>query len=138
MSLRDNLNVLVKVEKSTNVFLIIDKQVTKVDKEWNENIITISYKTNFIDRARLIASSLSDFVDGLTEGIHNIKCNDWDCFLESECVKYNLIKYKCLYFNKQYSNNIDKELKKRFNNTFKFSNNDINKFILLLRNSFYP
>ena len=28
---------------------------------------------------------------------------------------------------------MDKELKKRFKNTFDFSNNDINKFILLLR-----
>ena len=40
--------------------------------------------------------------------------------------------------NNDYSNKIDKELKKRFKNAFKFSNNAINKFILLLRKSVYP
>ena len=40
--------------------------------------------------------------------------------------------------NKYYSNKIDEELKKKSKNTFKFSNNDINKFILLLRKDFYP
>ena len=29
-------------------------------------------------------------------------------------------------------------MKKRFKNAFKFSNNDINKFIVLLRKAFYP
>ena len=31
-----------------------------------------------------------------------------------------------------------KNFKKRFKNTFKFSNNEINKFILLLRKGVYP
>ena len=53
-------------------------------------------------------------------------------------VKDNLIKYKCLSCNKDYSNKIDEELKNRFKNIFKFSNNDINKFILLLRKGVYP
>ena len=39
--------------------------------------------------------------------------------------------------NKEYSNKINEELKKRFKNTCKFSNNDINKFILLLRKGFH-
>ena len=50
----------------------------------------------------------------------------------------HLIKYKCLSCNKDYSNKLDEKLKKRFKNTFKFSNNDINRFILLLRKGFYP
>ena len=37
-----------------------------------------------------------------------------------------------------YSNKIDEELKKLLNSTFKFSNNKINKFILLLRKGVYP
>ena len=45
---------------------------------------------------------------------------------------------KCPSCNKDYSNKTDEELEKRINNTFKFSYNDINKFILLLRNSFHP
>ena len=47
-----------------------------------------------------------------------------------------MIKYKCLSCNKDYSNKLDE--KKRFKNTFKFSNNDINKFILLLRKGLFP
>ena len=63
---------------------------------------------------------------------------DCDCFPEYKSVKDNLIKYKFLSCNENYSNKIDEELKKRFKNTFKFSNNGINKFILLLRLSVYP
>ena len=63
---------------------------------------------------------------------------DSDCFLEYESVKENLIKYKCLSCNKDYSNKLDEKLKKRFKNTFKFSDNDINKFILLLRKGVHP
>ena len=48
------------------------------------------------------------------------------------------MKYKCLSSNKSYSNKIDEESKKRFKNTFQFTNNDINKFILLLRKEVYP
>ena len=54
-------------------------------------------------------------------------------FFEYESVKDNLTKYKCLSCNKDYSNKIDEELEKRFRNTFKFYNNDINKLILLFR-----
>ena len=40
--------------------------------------------------------------------------------------------------NRHLSNKIDEELKNWFKNTFKFSNDDINKFILLLRKAIYP
>ena len=49
-----------------------------------------------------------------------------------------MIKYKCLSCNKDYSNKLDEKLKKRFKNTFKISDNDIDKFILLLRKDVYP
>ena len=80
-----------------------------------------------------MANSLSNLINNLAEGIHKIECKDCDCFLEYESIKDNLIKYKCLSCNKNYSNKLDEELKIRFKNTFRFSNNDINKFILLLR-----
>ena len=84
-----------------------------------------------------MATSLSNLVDNLTKGIQKIKCKDCDCFLEYESVKVNSIKHKCLFWNKDYSNKINEELKKWFKNIFKFSNNDINKFILL-RTGIYP
>ena len=83
-----------------------------------------------------MVSSLSNLY--LAGGIHEVKCKDCNCFLEYEGVKDNLIKYKCFSCNKLYWNNIDNELKRRFKNTFKFSNNDVNKFILLLRKGVSP
>ena len=52
-------------------------------------------------------------------------------------VSKTLIKHKCLSCNKDYSNKLDEKLKKRFKNSFEFSNNNISKCILLPRNSAY-
>ena len=62
-----------------------------------------------------MATSLSNIVGNLTEGVKKeflIKCKDCNCFLEYESVKDNLIKYKCLSCNNDYSNNIDEELER--------------------------
>ena len=67
-----------------------------------------------------MATSLSNLVDNLLEGIHKIKCKDCECFLQYESVNENLIKYKCLSSKKDYSNKIDEELKRQFKDTFKF------------------
>ena len=49
-----------------------------------------------------------------------------------------MVKYTCLYCYKYYSKRVDEEFKKWFKNTFMFSNNDVNKFIVLLTKGFYP
>ena len=85
-----------------------------------------------------MATSLSNLVDNLTKGIHKIKCKDCDFLLKYESVKDNLINYKYLSCNKNFSNKIDEELRKIFKNKFQFFNNDINIFILLLRKGVYP
>ena len=46
----------------------------------------------FICSTRFLASSLSNLINNLTEGIHKIKCNDCNCYLEDESVKDFLIK----------------------------------------------
>ena len=46
-----------------------------------------------------MATSLSNLVDNIAEGIHKIKCKDCDCFREYESVNDNLIRYKCLSGN---------------------------------------
>ena len=99
---------------------------------------TISYRIKLIDNARFMATSLSNLGDNLTEGIHKNKSKNFYCFFEHESVKDNLIKYKSLTCNKDYSRKIVEEIKQRFKNTFTFPNNDINKFISLLRNGIYP
>ena len=44
-----------KVQK---IFSIpIEKEVTKIDKYGNESVVTISYKTKFIDSKRFMATS---------------------------------------------------------------------------------
>ena len=98
----------------------------------------MSYKIKLIDSARFMETSLSSLVDNLMEGIHKIKCKDYDCSLEYGSVKNNSIKCKRLTCNKDYTNKFDEELKRRFKNTFKFSSSDINKFILLIRRRVYP
>ena len=85
-----------------------------------------------------MVSSFSNHVNNLVEGTYKIKCKDYDFYLEYGNVKDNWIKCKCLSYNKDYSNKLDEKLKKRFKSTFKFSNNDINRFILLLRKDVYP
>ena len=115
----------------------MEKDITKFYKDGNESVVTVSYKIKLNDSARFMASSLSNLVDNLTEGIHKIKCKDCDCFLEYESVRDNLTEPKFLSCNKDYSNKLDEKVKKRFKNTFKFSNN-VNKFILLLRKGVYP
>ena len=82
-------------------------------------------------------TSLSNLDDNLSKRVNKIECKDCDFFLEYESVKDNLIKYKCLSCRKDYSNIIDEELKKDLKNTFSFSNNNTNKFILLLRKGVY-
>ena len=124
-----------KYRKVQNFFHSNRKRSIKIDRDDNESVVTISHKTKFIDSARFIATLLSSLIDNLIEAIHKIKFNDCDCFLEYESVKESSIKYTSC--NKNYSNITDEELKKRFKNTFKFSNNDINKFILLLRKGIY-
>ena len=58
-------------------------------------------------------------------------------FLEYTNFKGDLIEYKCLCCNKNYQQKFNEKLKGRFFNTYKFSNHDNSKFILLLRISVY-
>ena len=61
-----------------------------------------------------------------------------DCFLKYTSIKDDLIAYKCLSCNKSYRQKFVEKLKENFFNTYKFSNYDDNKFILLLQNGIYP
>ena len=61
-----------------------------------------------------------------------------DCFLEYTNFKDDLIEYKCLRCNNNYQHKFDEKLKERYFNTYKCSNHDNNKLVLLLRKSVYP
>ena len=49
---------------------------TKIDKDGNESVVTISYKIKFINSTRFMTSSLSNLVDNLIEEIYEIKVKD--------------------------------------------------------------
>ena len=55
-------------EKFKTFSVPIEKEVTKIDKDGNESVVTISYKVKFIDSARFMASLLSNLIDDLAEG----------------------------------------------------------------------
>ena len=82
-------------EKDKTFSFPMEKIITKVDKDDNEDITAISSKVKFIDSARLIVTSLWNLIDNLAEKIYKVKCNDCNWFLEYESVNDNLIKYKC-------------------------------------------
>ena len=58
-----------KVKKSV---IFVKKEIAKKSQE--EIAKNISYILHFIDNARFMASSLSNLVKNLSEGLHRIKC----------------------------------------------------------------
>ena len=95
------------IEKYITFSVPIENEVTSIDKSGKEITKTISYRSQIIDSARFMASSLSDLVNNFVEGIYKIKCKyrhddrkcetcvskykDRDCFLEYTKFKDDLI-----------------------------------------------
>ena len=77
----------------------------------------------FIDSARLMARSLSNLVNNLSDGIHKFKCKNGhkdkkcetcgikykycNCLLEQENVKVDLIEHECLFSNKNHQHKFE-------------------------------
>ena len=104
----------------------------------NKASIEINYKIKFIDSCRFLSSSLSKLVVNLSEGIHNNKCSDCESNLDYIKIKNEKLLLKCFNCNTYYKKKFNKDLIKKFKSTYSFCNNDLNKFILLLRKGVYP
>ena len=103
-------------------------------------------------KIQFMASSLSNLVNNLAEKIHKIKCKYGDdnkcekCGIKyKDCklkirlnIKLKLISFIYLCWDETFQKVFYVDLKKRFANTYNFSNHDINKFILLLQKGVYP
>ena len=61
-------------EKFITFTIPIEKEVMRIDKNGEQITKNISYLVQFIDSATFMASSLSNLVNNLFEGIHKIKC----------------------------------------------------------------
>ena len=110
-----------------------------IKKKIENKDLEITYKIKFIDSYRFMSSSLSKLVDNLSEGIHNNKCLDCNSCLDYvRIAKNEKLLLKCFNFNNYYKKKFNKELIKKLKNTYSFCNNDLNKFILLLRKGVDP
>ena len=87
---------------------------------------------------RFMSSSLSNLVDNLSDGVHSDKCKDCKSCIDDMSVKDDQLIFGCFKCKKNYNKDFNKELIKRFANIYEFSNEDINKFILLLRKGVHP
>ena len=85
-----------------------------------------------------MSSSLSKLVDNLSEGLHNNKCLNCESCLDYIKTKNEKLILKCFNCKQYYEKDFNKELIKRFANTYEFCNGNLNKFILLLRKGVYP
>ena len=119
-------------EKYITFSVPIKKRIENKDLE-------VTYKIKFIDSYRFMSSSLSKLVDNLSEGIHNNKCVDCKSNLDYvRITKNDKLLLKCFNCDSYYKKKLDKDLIKKFKNTYSFCNNNLNKFILLLRKGVYP
>ena len=119
-------------EKYITFSMPIRKKIENKDLE-------ITYKIKFIDSYRFMSSSLSKLVDNVSEGIHNNKCVDCKSILDYvRITKNEKLLLKCFNCDSYYKKKFNKDLIKNFKNTYSFCDNNLNKFILLLRKGVYP
>ena len=117
-------------EKYITFSVLIKKKIENKDLE-------ITHKIKLIDNYRFMSSSLPKLVDNLSEGIHNNKCIDCNSCLDYIKIKNEKLLLKCFNCNNYYKKKFNKDLIKKLKNTYSFCDNDLNKFVLLLRKGAY-
>ena len=91
----------------------------------------------FIDNFRFMSRSLSNLVDILSEELHSDKCIDCKSCFDYMITKDDQLIFRYFECKKNYKKDFNNELIKRFANINEFYNEDIDKFILLLRKGVY-
>ena len=85
-------------EKYITFSVPIKRQITKIDKDGNDEIVNLSCKIKFIDSFRSMSSSLSNLVDNLSEGLHNDNCTDCKSCLDYMSVEDEQLFFRCFEF----------------------------------------
>ena len=115
------------IKKYITFTVLMQREVTNIDKNEVEITKPMYHKLQFIDSASFMANTLSSFVNNLSVGIHKIKrkhgrddkkcltCGikykDLDCFLEYTNLKDVLAEYKCLSLRKNHQQTFDEKLR---------------------------
>ena len=84
-----------------------------------------------------MSTTLSNLVNDLSEGFYNEKCTNCKSYLDYMTTKDGQLIFRCFECKKNYIKDFNKKLIKGFANIYEFCNEDINKFILLLRKGVY-
>ena len=84
-----------------------------------------------------MSTSLSILVNNLSDGLYKDKCKDCKSYLDYMSTKDDQLILRCLKCKMNYKKDFNKELINRFSSTYKFCNEDIDKFMLLLRKGVY-
>ena len=84
-----------------------------------------------------MATSLSSLVDNLSDGFHCDKCIDCKSSLDYMINRADQLMFRCFECKKNCQKDFNKDLINKFANIYKFCNNNINRFILLLRKGIY-
>ena len=94
-------------EKYITFSVPIKKEITKKDKNGNDEITKISYKIKLIDSFRFMSTSLSNLVDNLS-GFHNERCIDCKSCLDYMTTKDEKLIFRFFSCKKNYGNDFDK------------------------------
>ena len=123
--------------ENTEKYIMFSAPLKKKINNKNKTL-EITYKIKFIDSYRFMSTLLSKLVDNLSERLHNNKCVNCKSCLDYMRTKNKKLIFKCFNCKQNYEKDFNKELIKRFANTYEFCNKNLNKFILLLRKGVYP
>ena len=108
-----------------------------IEKELDNGKL-ITCKIKFIYSFRFMSSSLSNLIDNLSDRLHSDKCTDCKSYLDYVSIKDDQLISRCFDCRKNYKKDFNKKLIKKFANMSEFCDEDINKFILLIRKGVYP
>ena len=84
-----------------------------------------------------MSTSLSNLINNLSDALHNDKCTDCKSCLDYMSAKDNQLNFRCFECKMDYKKDFDNDLINRFASICEFCDENINKFILLLRKGVY-